>query len=324
MGIRSFSLIFLMLVVCFACVAQKLSYPGKTPPAENPLLFAEGLVSDGMNNRDFTISPNGDEIFYSIQQRDFSISTIVRLYKKNNSWSAPEVAPFSGKFKDLEASFSPDGNRIYFCSNRPATATDTTDDFDIWFVNKTSTGWSEPVHAGFVINSPQNEFYPSVAKSGNLYFTAELKTGRGKEDIVMCEWKNGSYLAPVSLPEAINSKGFEFNAFIDPDEQFLLFTADARAEGLGRGDIYMSKKDANGNWLPARHLAPPINSKYQDYCPYVTPDKKFFFFSSNRSINKPPFGQIQNYKAISARLNGAGNGLDDIYWMAWRLGSAQD
>lgn len=315
--------ILLMMGYSFAAAAQNVSYPDKKLPADKPLIFSKGLISDGMNNRDFTISPAGDEIFYSVQQRDFSVSVILRMVKKNNQWTGPEVAPFSGGYNDLEAVFSPDGKKIYFCSNRPSSAADTTDDFDIWFVNKTATGWSEPVHAGFVINSPGNEFYPSVARNGNIYFTATPKEGKGSEDIVMCEWKNGAYAPPVSLPDAINSKNDEYNAFIDPDEQFILFTAPGRTGGFGRGDIYLSKKDAGGNWLPATNLGPGINTAANDYCPYVTPDKKFFFFSSSRSLNKTPFTQQYDYKQISSMLKNAGNGLDDIYWMQWPFDSAQ-
>jgi Tol biopolymer transport system component len=305
------------LGICLFAGAQKASYPGKVNVGNKVALFAEGLVSDGMNNRDITISPDGNEMFYTIQQKDFMVSTIVRLQKKNGRWSVPEVASFSGKYNDLEACFSPDGNRIWFCSNRPSSANDTTKDFDIWFVNRAAGGWSEPVHAGFVINTPGNEFYPSVARNGNLYFTAEFKEGKGKEDIVMCELKDGAYLPPVSLPEAINSKGYEFNAFVDPDEQFILFTAYGRADDMGKGDLYISKKDKSGNWLPARNLGPQINSKYLDYCPYVSPDKKVFFFSSNRPLYKTPFDEKQDYKHISGMLKGAGNGLDDVYWVEY-------
>lgn len=275
-------------------------------------------MSDGMNNRDFTISPAGDEIFYSVQQRDFSVSVIVRMVKKNNRWTGPEIAPFSGTHLDLEASFSPDGKRVYFCSNRPSAAVDSTNDFDIWYVEKNGAEWGQAIHAGFVVNSPGNEFYPSVAKNGNLYFTATLKEGKGGEDIVMCEWKGGEYAAPVPLPEAINSKNDEYNAFIDPGEEFILFSAVGRAGGFGRGDIYISKKDPAGNWQPAKNLGPEINSAANDYCPYVTPGKNLLFFSSSRSFNKAPLSQRLNYRQLASALGGAGNGLDDIYWMQWK------
>ncbi|MGB8195054.1 MAG: hypothetical protein WCF67_24175 [Chitinophagaceae bacterium] len=315
MHILRLLLAVIAICICAGVDAQSLTFPGKNAASDKPSLFAEGIVSDGMNNRDFTISPQGDEIFYSIQQKDFGVSTIIRLHKKNNNWSSPEVASFSGKYKDLEAVFSPDGKRIYFASNRPVDANDSIDDFDIWFVNRTASGWSEPVHAGFVVNGPGNEFYPSVAKNGNLYFTGELKESKGREDIFVCTWQNGNYSSPVSLPEAINSKNFEYNAFVDPDEQFILFTSSGRADDMGRGDLYISKKDASGTWQAAQHLPEGINTKFHDYCPYVSPDKKLFFFSSNRSFNKAPFDQKKNYETISSMLRGAGNGLDDIYWM---------
>lgn len=305
-----------MVLALIACTSlQSQTFPGGGTAGSTPSLFAKGLVSDGANNRDFTISPDGNQIFYSIQQRDFSLSTIVSITRKNGKWSAPAIAPFSGRYKDLEAVFTPDGNRIWFCSNRPAHAGDSTDDFDIWYVDKTATGWSEPVNAGPTVNSSTDEFYPSPAKNGNLYFTTQLKNGVGKEDIVLCEWKNGTFLPPASLPEAINSKGFEYNAFVDPGEQFIIFTSVGRADDMGRGDLYISRKDAAGNWQPATNLGAGINSASHDYCPYVTPDKKYFFFSSSRSNNKMPFDKTQDYKTIAAMLNGAGNGMDDIYWM---------
>lgn len=311
--IRQTALIAISISLCLCLKSQ--TFPGGSTATDKPTLFAKGLVSDGMNNRDFTISPDGNQIFYSIQQRDFSISTIISITKKNGKWSKPEIAPFAGMYKDLEATFSPDGKRIWFCSNRPVSAADTTDDFDIWYVDKTSTGWSEPVNAGPTVNSDADEFYPSVTRSGNLYFTTEFKNGKGREDIVMCEWKNGAFLPPVSLPEAINTKGFEYNAFVDPDEQFIIFTSPGRADDIGRGDLYISKKDASGKWQQATNPGAAINSKSHDYCPYVTPDKKYFFFSSSRTENKMPMNAPATFKSITALLNGAGNGMDDIYWM---------
>jgi Tol biopolymer transport system component len=308
-------LIFSCTLTC-AYAQQQHAYPGGKIATGKAELFAEGLVSDGMNNRDFTMSPDGNEIFFTVQQKDMLVSAIVRLYKKNGKWGKPELASFSGRYKDLEASFSPDGKRIWFASNRPSAASDSTDDFDIWFVERNGSGWGEPVHAGNVVNTSGNEFYPSVARNGNLYFTSEFKAGKGKEDIVMCAWANGAFQAPVSLPEAINSRGYEFNAFIDPDERFLLFTGYGRADDMGKGDLYISKRDAAGNWLPANTLGASVNSKYLDYCPFISPDKKVLFFTSNR----PSVGidrKNADYNAIAAALKGAGNGFDDIYWIKW-------
>jgi Tol biopolymer transport system component len=219
-------------------------------------------------------------------------------------------------YNDLEAQFSPDGQKIFFSSNRKADATDTITDYDIWYVTKEANGsWGKPVHSGYTVNSLHDEFYPSVTKSGNLYFTAQLENAVGKEDIFLCEWKNGQYLPPVPVSTAINTKGYEFNAFIDPDEQFILFTGYGRKDDMGRGDLYISKKNEQGEWQEAKNMGTLINSKGLDYCPFVSWDKRILFFSSNRHLHKAPFEKPVNALMLKNFLSTPGNGLDDIYWV---------
>jgi len=291
------------------------NYFNQPTPGAIPQLFAPGQVSDAMANRDFTISPAGDEIFYTVQQRDFLSSTIIRIKKQNGSWLTPEIAPFSGKYNDLEATFSADGKRIFFSSNRPVRAGETKEDYDIWFTELREGKWSEPVHLDSPVNSAKDEFYPSVTRNGNLYFTTQLEGGKGKEDIVVCKWRDGKYDAPESLPEAINSPGFEFNAFVDPDEQFVIFTGYARKDGLGSGDLYISRKDAGGNWTTAVNLGKEINSPGMDYCPFISWDKSYLFFTSNKTSFKTPFQKTITFADLKRSLTSTDNGLDNIYWV---------
>ena len=110
--------IFLAPFVGSHALSQAI-YPDPQLPSDTPTLFAKGILSDGLTNRDFTISPSGDEIFFTLQQPRFLTSTILYMQKQNGKWSNPMVAPFSGRYRDLEASFSPDGQTIYFSSDRP-------------------------------------------------------------------------------------------------------------------------------------------------------------------------------------------------------------
>lgn len=281
-------------------------------PGDIPNIFAPGMISNGFANRDFTISPSGDEIFFTVQQSNL-VSVVMNSKKRNGRWSEPAVAFFSGVYNDLEASFTIDGKRLFFSSNRPLTPCDSTNDYNIWYVENKDERWSEPIPVDSVINSEKDEFYPSVTKNGNLYFTTQLETGKGKEDIVVCEFKDGHYVQPASLPEAINSKGYEFNAFVDPDEQYILFSAFGRGDDMGRGDLYLSiKKD--GQWQRATNLT-KINSTDLDYCPFVTWDKKYLFFTSSRATYKSPFSKRQSMLDLKKGLSNYGNGLDDIYWV---------
>lgn len=305
--------IFLLMA---SCASAQVSYPDTHFPSDTPQLFAKGILTDGLSNRDFAISPDGNEILFTIQQPRFALSAILRIVKTKEGWSKPEAAPFSGKYHDLEAVYSPDGKYIYFSSDRPTSDNPAKKDFDIWRVKRLLGGkYGEPENLGPNVNSEKNEFYPCVTKSGNLYFTAELPGGKGSEDIVMCKWTGAAFTKPESLPEDINTKYDEFNAYVDPDERFILFTSYGRPDDIGGGDLYLASRDSRGIWLPVKHLPPPINSSALDYCPYVTPDKKYLIFTSNRLNPAFKDGRTRSYEQMKQLLSGPGNGMDDIYWV---------
>lgn len=281
----------------------------------SPELLASGLISTGLNERDFAMSPDGTEIYYSVLLQPALFHAIIFLKKDSKgNWSKPEVASFSGHYSDLEPAFSPDGKKIYFSSNRPISG-EKSKDFDIWLVERNGAGWSQakPVSE---VNTSANEFYPSIGKSGTIYFTAEYKNGIGKEDIFYSKWESGHFLAPIPLDTNVNSKTYEFNAFVSPDEDLILFSSYGRSDDKGRGDLYISIKNAEGKWQPAKNLA-LLNSDRLDYCPFVSFDKKILFFTSEKH-NQPAnyngkgitYASLQ--KLATDPLNGGGN----IYWVS--------
>jgi Tol biopolymer transport system component len=287
-------------------------YFDQLPPGESPVIFAPGKVSDEYGNRDMAISPTGDEMFYTIQYRGgFGFSVVMYSKKINGKWSDPEVASFSGQYNDEEPAFSPDGAKLYFSSNRPITGKEKKD-YDIWFITKENGMWTQPVNMGSKVNTAKDEFYPSLTRSGNIYFTRQME---GKdEDIVMCKFNNNAYDTAVSLPDAINTKGAEFNAFVDPDEQFIIFTGYKRKGNIGSGDLFISKNE-NGEWREAKNLGDKINGQGNTYCPYVSPDKKQFFFTSSRGLFKTPFDKKQNFKELKSHISSPWNGWENIYWV---------
>jgi hypothetical protein len=328
-----FSVFLVLSAVCGRGYAQ--AYFGEARPGATPKLFAPGKISDGMPNRDMAISPSGDELFYTVQSPRGQLSCILYARFAGGTWSKPEVADFCGIYSDLEPAFSADGGTLYFSSNRPVGGSAGSaevsgaggaglgdaapKDYDIWMVKKNKAGkWLGPVRLDTVINTTKDEFYPSIARSGNLYFTREMENGKGKEDIVISEWKDGKFQAPYSLPEAINSDKYEFNAFVDPDEQYLLFTSFGRADDLGGGDLYLSYKNAKGEWMQAVHLDSTINTTSIEFCPFVSFDKKYLFFTSSRMDKVPPFKKQLDFHSLQELLQGPGNGLPDIYWMDWK------
>jgi WD40-like Beta Propeller Repeat len=312
---KSMRAIILLLLMSNSLLAQQtFQLSLETPPAKLSLL-GESNISTSVNERDFVISPDGSEIYYTISTPKSTFQTIVVCKNMGNGkWSQPEIAPFAGEFSDLEPAISADGKTLFFASNRPVSGTEPKD-FDIWKVERNGSGWGKPVNLGTTVNTEADEFYPSITKNGNLYFTAQYKGGVGREDIYVAEWKNMQYQKAVVLDTAVNSKAYEFNAFVSPDERFIIFTSYGRKDDSGGGDLYMSVKDAQGKWQPAKNLT-ALNSKQLDYCPYVSPNGKALFFTSERHQLPVSFqagkASVKAIKEIVASpLNGTGN----IYWI---------
>jgi Tol biopolymer transport system component len=152
-------------------------------------------------------------------------------------------------------------------------------------VKRLAGGWSEPIHLGPAINSEKDEYYPSVTREGHLYFTSEREGGPGKEDIYRAEYFNGSWLTARPLDTGVNSAYYEFNAYVSPDESLLIFTSYGRSDDTGRGDLYFSKKNTDGSWSPATNLK-AANSTDLDYCPFVSPDGKTLYYTSEKAGKK--------------------------------------
>ncbi|MBC7850581.1 MAG: PD40 domain-containing protein, partial [Chitinophagaceae bacterium] len=257
-----------------------------------------------------------NELYYTVQSpRQGILQTILfRRKLSTGKWSEPEIASFSNAFSNLEPAFSADGKTIYFCSNRPVSG-DKPKDFDIWMAVRTASGWDPPVNLGAPINTEKDEFYPSITKEGNLYFTATYKDGIGLEDIYVARRTDGIYQKPVIIDSNVNSRGYEFNAFVSPDESFILFTSYGRKDDQGGGDLYISKRTSSGGWTPAKNLE-IINSNKLDYCPYVSPDGNILFFTSERHTIETKSIDRLSYKQLVASFNSPLNGLGNIWWIS--------
>lgn len=286
---------------------------------EKKVDIAFDFLNEFQNVRDISISKNQDEIYFTIQSPNEQVSKIAFTKKNNNNWSKPELVPFSSSFRDLEPFLSPNGLRLYFASNRPLQETETTSkDYDIWYVERknTSSKWSKPINIGLPINTEKDEFYPSVTKNGNLYFTSENEKSLGKDDIFVSKIENGNYTTPKNLGENINSEGYEFNAFISPDEKFLIFTAYNRKDGMGSGDLYISYNE-NGNWSSAKNLTLEINSKQMEYCPFYDISTNTLYFTSKRSnIKDKKFTTINDFVTEISKTE---NGFSRIYKVKIKL-----
>lgn len=284
---------------------------------EHPEVFIVLPDFENIALRDMAISPSYDELFFTLDAPKAAFRTLITSKKTNGVWSAFQVAPFSGSYHDIEPAFSADGQTLYFASKRPVhDGGQPINDYDIWRVTKTAQGWGKPERLPETINTSGDEYYPSVAANGNLYFTSERAGSVGKEDIFMSRFSNGAYHTPVSVKGAVNTVGYEYNAFVSPDEKFMVFGNYGRENSQGGGDIYISF-NKNNIWQEPTPLNTLINSPQLDYCPFVTADGKFFFFTSEVSKVKSTYNSI-SIQGLASELNQPKNGVSKIYYIPFQ------
>lgn len=256
------------------------------PPGLQRQLFAPEFISK-KDRAEFgsVFSKDGKEFYYADDTNGKAIIMYTRLV--NDIWITPVPINFDTTYSYNDPFLSPDENRLYYISNQLRDDQDTIPDIDIWYSEKTNDGWSSPINAGPTINSDFNEYYISFTSDGTMYFSSNKENAPNKRkrdfEIYSSAYKNGEFQNPVKLPETINTKMYEADVFIAPDESYIIFCSVKRS-GYGNGDLYISFKDKGGKWTPSQNMGTAINSDGHELCPFVTHDGKYLFFTSNQSI----------------------------------------
>lgn len=307
-----------LLIALFSATAinsidaqEQMSY-SSDKPIPQPQIFGKGIISTGDYDTHPAFSPDGNTLYFLKCTAEIQTCTICVSQFKNHKWSEPIVAPFSGQYWDIDPFVSKDGKTLYFGSNRPDNVGEAAKaDTDIWKVDIINDGWGKPVRLDSVINSNRNEYYPTLADNGTIYFGSSRHGGKGGSDIYRCRLIDGKYTEAENLGDSINTADDEFEPFIASDESYLIFMA-ARPKGLIFGDLYFSNK-INGQWAKAEKLPEPFNSFGIEWAPKVTRDGKYLFFASTRNTQTDIPKNPENIEQLTNRLRNTGNGLADIY-----------
>ncbi len=305
------SILLFALMVLFSCqqsqqtnesqgAEAKINKAWQLNTSGLPAPYAPNVISTG---REFAISftPDGKEAYFT-RTGEAGNLTIYQADFDGIQWSTPRPASFSGTFQDADPFVTYDGRQLFFMSFRPTEAGEAPmESPDIWYVNRTENGWSDPIHLETVNTPDYGEGFPSVALNGNLYFPSDREGGN---DIYVSHYKNGKYQSPVKLDTMINSAASDSNPGIAPDESLLFFYSSR--EGIqGAVDLFVSRKE-NGQWSPAKRLGPEVNSSHADYCPYVSPDMNYLFYSTGERSDTGNTNHI-----YSIALDRALKGLSD-------------
>ncbi len=273
-------------------------------PDLKPVIFAKGFISkDSISEFGSIFNKANDEFYFAI---DSANKAYIKCSKYiDGKWTIPKTIVSDSTYSFNDPFLSNDENRLYYISNKPKDAQDTIKDYDIWYSQRIENGWSKPINAGTKINTDAHEYYISFTDNGAMYFASNKgKSDKRRRDfdIYTSEFRNGKFENPRKLNDAINSKRYEADVFIAPDESYIIFCA-ARKSGFGEGDLYISFKDKNGDWTPSKNMGATINTEAHELCPFVTKDGKYLFYTSKQDIYWVSAEIIDELKAESKKIN---------------------
>jgi Tol biopolymer transport system component len=254
-------------------------YLGREPPGDTPVVFAPGIVSTEKQELNSIFTPDGNALYFSISGEGDSV-VVVEMRLSAGRWTKPEPASFSSSYGEVDPFVSPDGNSLFFGSRRPIPGTDTpAPNWQIWVTDREGDGWGEPQWLPETVNSGARQIYPSVAADGSLYFQSEREGTLGGSDIFVSRLVDGEYAIAENVGPPISSEYDEGDVFVAPDGSYLIFVSRDRPDSFGSGDLYISYLLEDDSWSEALNLGDTINTDQFDYCPVVSPDGLYFFYS---------------------------------------------
>jgi outer membrane protein OmpA-like peptidoglycan-associated protein len=180
------------------------------------------------------------------------------------------------EFADYGPVLNADESLLMFTSRRPngERGVDGSYHEDVYTSKRKADGaWSASGRLFSLINTNSNEATIGLSSDGQkAYFYRD-------EDLYYSELKGETWSALIPFGADINSKSFETHICFSADENVLYFVSD-RPGGLGGKDIYRCVKLPNGTYGKPYNLGPNVNTKYDEDAPYLHPDGKKLFFSS--------------------------------------------
>ena len=210
---------------------------------------------------------------------------------------------------------TPDGRYLYFTTSG---RTDGYGGHDV-FVSKFEKGaWQKPFNIGNKINGPNNETIDNISADGNtVLLSGDFEGTLGKFDIYLVSRDEHGWGPLEHLPYPINTIYHDEGACLSSDGKVMVFTSDRPGatgpyvpqgtlyHGTNNGnlDIYVCFKNENG-WSTPKNIGTDINTPYSERSPYLHPDGKTLYFSSD---GHPGLGRLDVFKTVR---------LDDT-WTHW-------
>ena len=239
-----------------------------------PEIFAPGVISGPSSDADAAFTPDGATLVFS---RD---GAILLSNPTAAGWTAPRIAPFSGRWMDAQPTLSPDGKVLVFVSNRPLVDGDATHPGgNLWRVERRGDDWGEPVHLPAVVNRGASVWGPSLAADGSLYFMDRVD-GKGPFKLWRAQATAGTWGEPV-LQSFGDAATQDVDPTVAPDESFIVFSTKHPATEQHERLVIAFRTGAG--WSRPVDLGDVVNAGGSDSNEArLAPDGRTLYFTSDR------------------------------------------
>jgi len=282
-------------------INSHILYLGQKLPGITPELFAPSIVNTDDIEINTVFNSSFTELFFTrIIDGSFVIHHSELI---DDNWTAPQpIQMYSDQDANsvaIDPTITQDGNTMYFLGVNPVDRSNNSKP-DIYRSQKIDGQWQFASKVEYPISTEKYaESYPVVVADGSIYFTSDRPGSLGKRDIYRAQYLgNGKFDTPVNIGSEVNSEKNERSTYVSPDESFLI-TVNTYTDENG---FAVSFKENNKWQTPIYfNLGEPLIKDWIYFCPYMSPDGKYFFFS--RRYSNPP----------DSGWKGVTNG--EVYWV---------
>jgi hypothetical protein len=241
-------------------------------------LARETSSKGGMKNLEY-IDQQIQACKYAIQYKDTPVEFSKKMLGSDFS---------QGSINDNPA-VSYDGNTIVYTERRGIV--------NVIFYSRKERGiWQPPIEITATIKAGEDCSSCSLNSDGTELFL--YKTDNYDGAIYSSDYVNGAWTPIKKLNKNINTKFYESHASVSSDGKKLYFTSN-RVGGEGNLDIYVSEKDATGDWGPAVNLGAVINTPFNEDTPFIAQNDSLLYFCSEGHSSMGGFDNFKSMKISS-------------------------
>lgn len=228
---------------------------------------------------------NKNEDYIKSVDRDIEITkNAMKSVRDSVNITVHKILSVNTEYADYRPVVNADESMMIFTSRREDSKGGKVDEegkyFEDIYVSYNDNGnWTNPIHLSENINTRGHEATVYLSSSGDkllIYKDLGDEMGGGIYESLL---EGEEWSKPKLIESKLNSTEWETHASVSADGRMMAFTSD-RKGGLGGRDIWFIKKLPNGSWGEPFNAGADINTEYDEECPYLHPDGKSIYFSS--------------------------------------------